>query len=148
MRIMTKTIFVSTPITGFGNMQDFLSFKECAVSVIDLLKSQGYIVYNEFEHIESENCFDSPSKSVDEDFMKIEKSDVFILIHPRRMQTSSLIELGYACALQKRIIIIGNFNDLPFLAKGLRDSRFHALILDHDSNICETLFGVLPLIDK
>ena len=145
---MTKTIFVSTPITGFGNIQDFWSFKEHAVSIIDMLKSFGHSVYNEFEHIDSDNCFDSPSKSVDEDFMKIEKSDVFLLIHPRRMQTSSLIELGYACALQKRIIIIGNFNDLPFLAKGLSKSSIKALLLDFDINICKTLFNALQQIDK
>ena len=144
---MTKTIFVSTPITGFGNIQDFLSFKEYAVSIIDMLKSLGYLVYNEFEHIESEKCFDSPSKSVDDDFMKIKKANVFILIHPRKMQTSSLIELGYACALQKKIIIIGNYDDLPFLAKGLSMSSINAFLLNFNCNICKTLFNALQQID-
>ena len=139
MKKMNKTVFVSTPITGFDDMQEFLIFKERAVFIIAVLKNLGYFVYNEFEKVEDESCFDSPSKSVDDDFNKITNSDYFIFVHPRKMQTSSFIELGYACALQKPIIIISKYGNLPFLAKGLCESRLSARFIEFDekNNVIE-----------
>lgn len=143
---MNSTIFVSTPITGFNSSQEFLLFKEYALVVIDRLKKLGYTVFNEFEHISDENDFDSPSKSVDEDFKIIEKTEIFILIHPRKMQTSTLIELGYACACRKKIVIISEYNDLPFLAKGLSNSLINACLLDYNNDITVTLDSLTKVL--
>lgn len=52
------------------------------------------------------------------------------MFHPQKMQTSTLIELGYACAFNVKIIIIGNKNNLPYLAKGLEESEHKAKLMN------------------
>lgn len=51
--------------------------------------------------------------------MEIDESSVFIIYHPQKIQSSTLIELGYAVAKEKIIIIISEYNNLPYMALGL-----------------------------
>jgi len=45
---------------------------------------------------------------------------LFILHYPKQVPTSALIELGFALAYKKRILIIAShISTLPFLAQGI-----------------------------
>ena len=55
------------------------------------------------------------------DFARIKDCDYFILLHPKRIQSSSLIEFGYACALDKKIVAVGKRNDFPYLIIGYEE---------------------------
>ena len=80
-----------------------------------------HIIFSEIENFVKLDSYDDPKTSALKDFNMILKSDVFIWMHPNKMQTSAMIELGYALAHKKNIIIISQKDYLPFLALGLCD---------------------------
>lgn len=141
---MNKKIFISTPISGFEDRTGYKKFRLFILNLIDCLRRKGFDVCSEIEQISNSEDYDSPSKSVEDDFSNINNSDFFLMIHPCRMQTSSLIELGYACANSKKIVIVGNKNTLPYLAKGLEKSNIQTYILD----ISEIDNGIIPQISN
>lgn len=111
-------IFLAAPISAF---EDELHYKKSRIELLNLIKSlsENFQVYSEIINIQYLDSYDEPGKSVVKDFKEIIESDVFMLYHPMRMQTSTLIELGYAVAKEKKIIIISQPDILPYLALGL-----------------------------
>lgn len=144
MKMKNKRVFISTPISGFEDKAVYTKFREFIMNLIDSLRRNGFDVCSEIEQISNSGDYDSPSKSVEDDFFNIRNSDIFLMIHPSRMQTSSLIELGYACAYSKKIVIVGNKDTLPYLAKGLENSIFQTCILD----VSEINKGIVPQISN
>lgn len=135
-------IFLSTPISAFSANQDYTEYRQQVLNFISVLREKN-IVYSEIEGISKLNYYDKPSDALSKDLDIIEKSEVFVIHHPFRMQTSALMELGYAIALNKRIIIIGNREDLPYLALGLPEKTSNALIIDTSSLSVQTAEEVL-----
>lgn len=119
MKKMIEKVFLSAPISSFEENTRYNEFREFILKLVVSLRHIGLEVYSEVELISSYDDFDSPTESVEVDFSMIRLSDIFLLVHPCKMQTSSLIELGYAYALNKKIIIIANKIDLPYMALGL-----------------------------
>lgn len=112
------TIFLAAPMSGF---KDELQYKKNRKNLIAFIKklNKKFPVYSEILHIQSMDSYDDPGQSAKKDFDEISRSDVFIMYHPMHMQTSTLIELGYAVAKQKKIILIAQPDMLPYLALGL-----------------------------
>lgn len=127
---MNKKIFISAPISGFEDKKIYLTFRDFIIHLIAVLREAGFEVCSELEQISHTDNYDSPTKSVESDFANIASSDIFLMIHPKRMQTSSLIELGFACANKKRIVIVGKEENLPYLAKGLKESPIDTKIIE------------------
>lgn len=126
-------IFLATPMSGFGDAKMYSEYREKMMSFISILKNE-FDVYSEIEKIINSDCYDSPEKSVSEDFGMIDSSDVFVIHHPKPMQTSTFIELGYAFAKNKTIIIIANSQKLPYLMRGMTNS-FSRVFIINDSDI-------------
>lgn len=142
-------IFLATPISGLKN-DDYSTYRSVLLNLVERLK-ENHEVYSELERISDINCYDSPEKSVIEDFRKIKEAEVFLLHHPARMQSSTLIELGYACAQDKKIIIVGNKTDLPYLALGLPSAQLNTVIIETseiDADIIEKIFQVIESFDS
>lgn len=111
-------VFIAAPISGFKSDTAYQRFRANALALIELI-NRKHSVTSEIIDISNSEDYGTPEESVEKDFKNIEISDLFLLIHPERMQTSSLIELGYACALNKPIIIVSKLSDLPYLSLGL-----------------------------
>ncbi len=127
---MNKKIFLSTPISGFKDRALFSIFRKKIISITTFLEKNDFEVCSEINKFSIESDYDTPDKSIQEDFKKIREADIFLMFHPQKMQTSTLIELGYACAFNRKIIIVGNKNDLPYLAKGIEDSEYSAKLVN------------------
>lgn len=139
-------IFLSTPISAFDANEDYTEYKQQVLKFISVLRERN-IVYSEIEEISELNYYDKPSDALSKDLDIIDKSEMFVIHHPFRMQTSTLIELGYAVALNKKIIIIGKKKDLPYLALGLPEKTPNALIIDTSSLSVQTAEEILLKID-
>lgn len=122
-------IFISTPISGFESEEEYLGYRKIVLSLIERLRS-SFNVCSEIEQITGVNTYDSPSKSIQDDLYSIQNNDVFLFLHPFKTQSSSLIELGYAIALNKKIVIVGSRKDLPYLAIGIDSYSPSAIIVD------------------
>lgn len=127
---MNKKIFISAPISGFEDKNIYRKFRDFIIKLILALRKEKFEVCSEVEQISNTENYDSPTKSVENDFANIISSDIFLMIHPKKMQTSSLIELGFACANSKKIIIVGKEDALPYLAKGLKKSQISTEFVD------------------
>lgn len=112
-------MFIATPIAGFGNENQMVDYKKSLMDFFSTLE-QYHDIYSEILRINGIDEYDSPELSVKLDFSAIDNSDVFILHYPKKIVTSALIELGYAIAKNKRVIIIvQNIELLPYLGQGL-----------------------------
>lgn len=125
-------VFLSTPISGFFDENEYLKYRKTVLKLIERLR-EDYDVYSEIEQVVKIDDYDSPEKSVKDDFARIEANNIFVLLHPAKIQTSSLVEFGYACALRKKIVIVGNKKDLPYLVIGYERYCSEAIVVEIDS---------------
>ena len=80
---------------------------------------ERYEVYCELERVADESDYDTPAEAVVKDFGKIDGADLFVLVHMKKCQTSAFMELGYAYARGKEIVLVGPKDALPYMALGL-----------------------------
>lgn len=126
-------IFLSTPISCYKTLKEFQDYKETVLSFMSELRKK-HIIYAEIENINNSYEYDSPEKSIFLDLTSIKKCDLFILHYPKKMPTSSLIELGFAVAFSKKIIIITpSYHELPYLALGIPAHSKDSFIIESDN---------------
>ena len=119
-------LFVSAPMAAFDTDQEFKAARNATLDVVRGIKKHCRFkdVFYAGNEIESRKDFESEDLSVVEDYDACYRSKYFILIYPRKIATSALIELGWAMAHMKPIIIFAkDREDLPFLVKNA-DSVF------------------------
>jgi hypothetical protein len=116
----TYELFVSAPMAAFESDKDFQASRNAIFDVVRAIKKNCRFndVFYAGTEIESHKDFESEDLSVVEDYDACFRSKYFILIYPQKLATSALIELGWAMAHRKPIIIFTKKRgDLPFLAK-------------------------------
>ncbi len=138
-------IFLAAPISGFQDECKYVTYRKNVLMLISLLLDK-YDVRSEIQNISEVKTYDTPEESLKKDFNEIEKSDIFLLLHPMRMQTSSLIELGYACALKKKLLIVGKKEDLPYLVHGLVRPTYNALSIYTSEINCEVITSIIDAL--
>ena len=142
-----KKLFLATPMSGFRSAEMYASYRERLLELIAALSGR-YEVYSEMQRAASEEAFESPETSVREDFHEIEVSDLLLLLHPCRMQTSTLMELGYACALKKPVVLVGESDNLPYMALGLKRPADNALLIESSEITPETIEKILSALEE
>lgn len=144
-------VFFAAPISSFKNQLDYKNNRENLMNLINQLSSK-FQVYSEISSIELLASYDEPGESAKKDFNEINESDVFIVYHPMNMQTSTLIELGYAIAKEKKIIVIGKTEILPYLALGLSQYSSDIKIIPSstlDESLCRQIeMAITEFFDK
>ncbi len=135
-------IFLAAPISGFQDECKYATYRENVLMLISLLLDK-YDIRSEIQNISETEPYDTPEESLKKDFNEIEEADIFLLLHPMRMQTSSLIELGYACALKKKLLIVGKKEDLPYLVHGLTRPAYNALSIYASEINCEVINNII-----
>lgn len=126
--MIKQRVFLATPMSGFQSKQQYIAHRKHVLQLITAL-SPKYDICSELQNVYSIDAYDTPEESVQKDFNGIKVADIFLLLHPARMQTSSLIELGYACALRKKLVIVGEKADLPYLVHGLTQPDYNAIAI-------------------
>lgn len=116
----TYDLFVSVPMASFASDAEYQAFRTTIVEVVKSVKKHcGFRdVFYAGGEIERLADFESEDLSINEDYDACVRSRYFVLIYPQRIASSALIELGWAMALRKPILIFTKSRaDLPFLAK-------------------------------
>lgn len=120
---MKKNIlFIATPISGFENPKEYNIFRNKLLSAIKKLSRLEKVekIICESQNVKTVSDYDSPYLSAQNDFRHISQSSHFILLYPQKAITGALIELGFAIALKKKILIIAPTPDvLPYMAQEL-----------------------------
>lgn len=113
-----KRIFLATPISAFTDPAEYDAFRQNVIRLIAALRDR-YSVYCEIERVADSDDYDTPVEAVIKDFGKIDEADIFMLVHLKKCQTSAFMELGYAFARGKEIVLVGPKDALPYMALGL-----------------------------
>jgi hypothetical protein len=93
--------------------------KELIISLIDWLEKKGFSVYLAHRREEWGRKKYSLENIVWSDFESLKHSDLFIAPIDSTKSIGVPIEIGWASAMDKKIIIIFNSHHLPFFVKGL-----------------------------
>ena len=139
---------MSTPISGFASETEYRRFRKNAIKLTSFLSNNGCEVFSELKNVTSTGDYNSPANSVSEDFNRIKSNECFLLLHPAKMQTSSLIEFGYACALNKQIVVVGKKEDLPYLVIGYEEYSNRAKIVEVDKLSEEVFPSILSALQS
>lgn len=139
-------IFLAAPISGFNSQNEYNEYRSMLLNFIRKLRRK-FQVYSEVDQIYDLNDYDAADVSAINDFKHIFKSDCFLLYHPYRMQTSSFVELGYAIALEKKIIIISNPKNLPYIAIGLPCAFQNIKVVSSSCLNTETINKVIYILN-
>lgn len=145
---MSKRVFLAAPISGFPDPEEYYAYRDSILKLIARLRANSLEVFSEVERIGNTDSYDSPGQSALQDFQGIDASDIFLMLHPRKLQTSSLIELGYACAREKAIMIVGPRRAIPYLALGLPEINPHARIIESDNLDIQTINTVVSELTR
>lgn len=128
----TISVFVSAPIAGFDNDIEYAEFREKLLCLVQKIRDCEVVteLYSALSSVSSQSEYDSPQKAAIQDLGALNKATHFILFYPKRVPSSALIELGFALAQNKKILIIVNrISDLPYMAQGFCASPFSIPIL-------------------
>lgn len=119
---MKIKLFIAAPISSFDNELDYIQLREKLLQIISRITDifNDIQITSELIQIQSLKGFESPAISAKKDFLNIKECTHFIIFYPRKIVSSALIELGYAIALDKNILIITpNKETLPYMAQEL-----------------------------
>lgn len=124
MYISPGSVYLSCPMASVKE-EDYKAIRSLVLKIPNILKEScdATDVYVPAENIETQNDFDEPEKAANDNFEKLKKADVLLCIFPKPVATSMLSEIGYAIALNKKIIIFvlkRNRSKLPYF---LRDGE-------------------------
>ena len=113
-------LFVSVPMASFDKSDEYEKFRESILDAIRGIKKSCSFKYVFFagQEISSFKDFESADLSIIEDYTALKNSINFVLIYPKQLATSALIELGWAMVMKKPIIIFSkDRGELPYLMK-------------------------------
>ncbi|MCL1877556.1 MAG: hypothetical protein FWF80_01730 [Defluviitaleaceae bacterium] len=125
---MKPTVFIATPIAAFASRCDYDEFRAYLIGLAEKLKA-SVTIFSAALTVPDVLSYDSPASSARQDFLTIEKSEFFVLIYPQNIPTSALVELGYALALKKKILILTvNRDTLPWMLREIDDVYNHVKV--------------------
>lgn len=139
-------LFIATPISSLSNPEEYEAYRKTVTQLVSTLRKE-HVVNCEIDEIESETQYDSPKDSFNKDYSAISNCDAFILHYPSPSPTSALIELGFAIALNKMIIIITpNRSNLPYLVQTLDEVGKNYCIVESNELGTKTIKTIIEVL--
>ena len=112
-----KNVFISSPMASMEN-NEYTDFHNDIILIQKKLKDEckAKNVYYPGKLIDKPEKFDGHQKAVNQNFVKLKECEYLIVVYPKPLPSSVLVEIGYAIALSKKIIIfVKDPNDLPYM---------------------------------
>lgn len=115
--VTIKTIYISTPMASISEVE-YNTIKMNMPRIIKMLEDLGFRkIVCPIQNI-SLGEFDGSTKAIRDNLASLKQVDTMLVIYPRPLPTSSLVEIGYGLALCKKMVIFHQAA-LPFI---LQDS--------------------------
>jgi hypothetical protein len=133
-------VFIAAPMAAYGSENEYQAARAEVLKVISALRDHcGLRVYCAVESCPTMKSFQIADVSVKKDFKAIRKAHNFVLIYPKKILSSVILEAGFALALRKfSVYFVTNRKDLPFMlqdaAGAFRDVALEELDCSSDYN--------------
>lgn len=129
-------VFISFPIAAMPDKIKRKEINDFANALEKKLNDIGYKRnFNASLHFSDKHEHQAPKVAAKIDFSALSSSRNFLLIYPEKLPTSALIELGYALAKSKNIIMCSNdIHTLPFLARGFNETFENVNFIEYKDN--------------
>ncbi len=117
-------VFIAAPMSAFGDDSEYQASREAILGLRKRLVDDLGLddAYYAGASVASTAAFDGPDNALESDLRALLAADLFVLLYPRKVLSSVLIETGYALALRKpTLIMVRNRADLPFLLRQAED---------------------------
>ena len=129
--VQTNTLYISAPMSSIDDIQ----YKELRGNLLCLreqLVKIGFLdIYCPLIEKTSPEVFDGKTKAIKESFAKMKQVDCMIIIYPRNMPSSVLVETGYGIALCKKTVIFYR-EKLPYILEEAGGTISHIKIYKYD----------------
>lgn len=123
--INRKTVFISAPMNAIGSNDEYSIQRENLIEVVNALKKIGFEkIICPAKDIKNKECFDGKRKAIKNNFRNLKQVDSFVMIYNTLCPSSSLVELGYAIALCKKIVVFYR-EGLPYLIENAGEAIQH-----------------------
>ena len=118
--IKRKSVFLSSPMTSVESEDEYIELQKSIASLINELEKIGYEVFYGGVNVQHMSEVNQAARIPPENFRALKHAEYVILLHPKYLATSALIEVGYALALGKEIVIFAKEGErLPLVLSGL-----------------------------
>jgi len=111
-------LFLASPMASFDSDEEYKQEREEILALITTFRKSckfNSVIYAGRD-IEGMKDFDAPDISVKDDFEALKESRYFVMVMPRKLTSSVLVEAGAALAKGKpSIYFVKDRDDLPFL---------------------------------
>lgn len=115
---LQKKIFIAAPLSAYSS-NEYEEKRDEMLLIAEMLMVMPNVssVFYAGMNLTEKTNFDNPEKAILEDFLEIKNCNVFILVYPKKIVTSALIEIGYALCMENKEIgvFVNSLDDLPFL---------------------------------
>jgi len=116
-------LFIATPMSAF-NKEEYNELREIINRIKQFSEEE---IFAEITTVNQTEFFE-PKEALKQDLKAIDESEKFIMIYPSKIHSSVLIELGYAIAKDKEILILTkDKKDIPYLAQDLEIKVFKSI---------------------
>lgn len=113
--IRRNTVFVSAPMASIDDRDEYNELHSFLVDLKVILLRIGFSeVYCPMVDIEDPSKFDGNTKAIKTNFPNLKQADCILVIYPKKLASSILVECGYGIALTKKMAIFYK-EGLPYI---------------------------------
>jgi len=117
-------LFISCPMSSIEG-DEYDQMRSTIDSIFDSIAASGYSAYSALRKIGSCHDFDPEAIAAENDLSALVSSRNFLMIYPKRVLSSCLLEAGYALINGTHsTYFVKNDDDLPYMLRGAVES-FH-----------------------
>ncbi len=127
-----RSVFISAPMSSISPEE----YQELRNTVADIKKSLLDFGFSKIicPLLDNENQdeFDDSGAAVEENFRNMKHADSMLVIYPRQIPSSSLVEIGYGIALSKKMVVFYG-DKIPYIVDGAATKIGHITVKHYDT---------------
>lgn len=115
--VRRKSVFLSSPMASLED-DEYEQFQNqmCRIQATIKRECKSKQVFYPGQNIERVERFEGKQKAINKNFVKLKECEYLVVIYPEALTSSVLVEIGYAMALSKKIIVFVRERDnLPYI---------------------------------
>ncbi len=140
--IKRNSIYISVPMASIQKDLEYSELREFLIDLKQTLKKVGFKdIYCPMIDKEDKDHFDGKTKAIKENFTILKQVDSILVVYPKKLPSSTLVEIGYGIALSKKMVIFYS-DGLPYMLERVGNyiqnvSTYHFKSLNEISGIIE-----------